>query len=194
MNFSRLAQLKNPLNSLLLAISGGLLFTLLELPIPWLLGPLLLCLVATLLAQPVSEPKPLSFPTYILIGAYIDSRLSPELLASSLQWSSSLLIMLVLILVSLLLLFVFCRRIAEFDPATALFSSIPGGLSAVLLLGSAAGAKLPLVTMNQCLRMTLTVVVVPFLVQGSMAVLPPQFALPASTLSGVSFMASWRLL
>jgi len=177
MNLSRLPLFKNSLYSLLLASSGGILFTLLGLPIPWLLGPLLFCLAATLLAQPVSVPKPLSFPTHILIGAYIGSLLSPELLASSLQWSSSLLVMLLLIVISLLLVYMFYRRIADFDPPTALFSSIPGVFSTVLLLGAAAGAKIPLVTMTQCLRMTLIVVSVPFLVQGlygGPAILPPQ--------------------
>ena len=123
-NLSHLVLFKNPLYSLLQAIPGGVLFTLLGTAHSLVAGP------ATVL-----------FDRNTASAAGIRT------------------------------------QTAEFDPPTALFSSILRGLSAVLLLSATAGAKIPQVTMTQCLRMTLITVTVFFLVQGlygGAAILPPQ--------------------
>lgn len=152
--------------TLILTLTGGLVFTFLSLPIPWLLGPLIFNLSASLLGRRVSVPKFLSQPNAILIGAYIGSRLSPEVLHEGVKWLPTLGLTVLMMAVSIPLITWYYRRMAGFDSSTSFFASIPGVLSSVLLFGTSSGANVPLLTMVQCIRMASIVVVIPFLVQG----------------------------
>jgi membrane AbrB-like protein len=154
------------LRTLMLTLAGGLVFTLFSLPIPWLLGPLVFNLAASLIGRRVSVPKALSQPNSILIGAYIGSRVSPEVLHEGVKWLPTLGLTIVLMAVSIPLITWYYRRMAKFDAATSFFSSIPGVLSSVLLFGTSANANVPMLTTVQCIRMASIVVVIPFLVQG----------------------------
>lgn len=123
------------LATLLIGAVGGFTFILLSLPLPWMLGSLTATLIGSLLGFNPRVPVPLFTAMLTLLGIYAGSALSPDLLASLLQWPLTLLGMLVLVAATIDLNARYYQRFAGFDRITSLFAAMPGAQSLVLIMG-----------------------------------------------------------
>ncbi|WP_080845894.1 AbrB family transcriptional regulator [Cytobacillus gottheilii] len=159
---------KNFILTLCFAVLGALLFSILGIPVPWLLGSL----AATLLFSSFSISAPV-FPSKLrdisimIVGYSMGLSFTRE---SMIQMGSSLPYMLTFTL----LLIVFCALTAKIiskmtgiDYPSILVGSIPGGLSQILVFAEEAkGINLTVVTFLQVTRVIMIVITVPFLLFG----------------------------
>ncbi|NET55024.1 MAG: AbrB family transcriptional regulator [Symploca sp. SIO2E6] len=147
---------------LVLAILAGLLFDWLNIPVGWLLGPMIMGIVyATIQGSP--QPLPPVFMTLgkATIGLATAVRFSPETLSVAITYAIPILVC-VLLTGSLSLFHGYLlSRWAGIDRVTGLLAFIPGVASTIVAIGDEMGADAISVAVLQYLRVLLVVLVIP---------------------------------
>lgn len=119
-------------------VSGGIA-ALAGLPLPWMLGPMIGNTIAALLRAPLYAPTALRPVMIPVIGVMLGAAFSPAILDMAGRWVATLLLLPPFIVIAGGVSYVYYRRVARYDPVTAFFSAMPGGLNEMLILGSEAG-------------------------------------------------------
>ena len=136
------------------------------LPLPFMLGPLL---ASALLATLGTRFAPREFAWLgglrlgfiAVIGLMIGGQVTPALFSQAQGLAYSFAALTVFVLLCLACNYTIFRRIGGYDPATAFYSSTPGGLFESLAFGEEAGADPARLVLQQFLRVILVVTVVP---------------------------------
>ena len=120
------------------AASGALAYWV-GMPLPWMLGPMIGNTAAAVLRLPIRSPtllRPIVIP---VIGVMLGSALKPELVSQAGQWLLTLAIMPLFLFVAGLASILFYRKVAGFDPVTAFYAAMPGGVNEMIIMGGEAG-------------------------------------------------------
>ncbi len=138
----------------------------LGLPLPWLMGPLLVTSTAAIagwkpFGHVLGVPAGARLVAIPVLGVAIGGAFTPEILASAGHWWPSVLAIAVYIPLAQMMGFRLARRIAPIDPATAFYGTMPGGFIESAVLGEAADADLALLMMMQFLRLVICIVLIP---------------------------------
>ena len=144
---------------------GSMMFVYVQFPLPWFLGSLSFCLVASVAALPIERPKPLAIPMRCVLGVAIGSAFTPALMdrAGSMAWSLLALIPFMLFIIWLGM--VFYEKIGRFDRPTAFFSAVPGGLTDMTAMAEDSGANPRTVILVQASRILTIVFALPLWLQ-----------------------------
>lgn len=148
---------------LLLGALGGLMFYMLSLPLPWMLGALFFTMVAAIARAPVAAPVHLRPAIVAIIGVLLGSRFTPEVIGQAGQAAVTLTILLVYLFVVAAVVVPFYRFVGRQDWTTAYFAGMPGGLSEMIEFGEARGANVPIIVLAHSLRIVLTIALMAFL-------------------------------
>jgi membrane AbrB-like protein len=154
--------------TLALGAAGGAVASVLGLPLPWLLGALAATAWASVKGVRLAGGPPL-FPTWPrlvcipVIGVLIGASVTPEALAGAARWWPGLVGVILFVPTALAANYWILRRVGRFDPATAYFASIPGGLIESIEMGGEAGADIRALTSLQFARIAFVVSAVPLL-------------------------------
>ena len=110
------------------------------LPLPWMLGPMIGNTIAALLGAPIQGPDRLRPIVMPVIGVMLGSSVTMALFAQLGDWILTLILLPVFLIIAGGLSYVVYRRVGNYDPVTAFFSAMPGGLNEMLMMGAEAGA------------------------------------------------------
>ena len=159
---------KSFITAFLIALAGGLVFSFLSIPVPWLLGPMSAILIANRFKGiSLYWPRALRDTALILIGYSIGlsfTRSSVENIAENLP---AMLFMTVILVASAALISKVFSLISGVDYPTVLTGSIPGGLSQMIIFAEEMkGINITTVTFLQVSRLLMIVFVVPFIIFG----------------------------
>ncbi|MEQ8294170.1 MAG: AbrB family transcriptional regulator [Roseovarius sp.] len=140
--------------------------SLLGLPLPYLIGPLLICAaIATILPHRLPEGYRFSHRLRTIftgvIGLMIGAQVTPELFAQAPEFVITFTALTLFVGVCLAFNFWVFRRLGGYDRVTAFYSSTPGGLYESLALGEAAGGDVARLTLQQFLRVIVVVTALP---------------------------------
>ncbi len=152
------------------AALGVLVFSLLQLPLPWLLGPIFACLTAALAGVQLKGVKPVNDAMRAILGVAVGATLSMSVVASMASMWPTLLLIPILIALSALIGVPYFQRLWGFDTATSYYSAMPGGLQDMLAFGEEAGGDVRALSLIHATRVMLIVVSLPFLLEGIWAV------------------------
>jgi membrane AbrB-like protein len=144
---------------------GAVVFLALKLPLPWFLGALALCLIASILNAPIERPRMMSIPVRAVLGVAIGAAFTPALLAKLGGMVGSLLLLAPFMLLIMVAGMIFFERYARFDRPTAFFCAVPGGLTDMVSMATDAGANPRTVTLVQATRILIIVFLLPFWLQ-----------------------------
>ncbi|SDL43819.1 hypothetical protein SAMN05192555_104217 [Franzmannia pantelleriensis] len=139
---------------------GGLLFALLGLPLPWMLGPLTANLLASGRGIDVRVPEGLREAFLGVMGLVLGSQVTPQLAERVFDWPLSAALLLVGVAVSTAVASAWYRR-CGFDPVSAWFASAPGAMPTMILLGEKCGGDPQRVAVAQSLRIILVILLLP---------------------------------
>ncbi len=131
-----------PLRALLALLIGavaGVLGFSLGMPLPWMLGPMLGVTIAALMHAPIAGPDRLRPIVIPVIGVMLGSAITADTLRHLGQWSGTMLILPFALAAAATASYLVYRRLGSYDSATAFYSSMPGGLNEMLLMGAAHG-------------------------------------------------------
>jgi len=126
-----------------LAIGGlaGYLANWIGMPLPWMLGPLIATTLASLIGLPVSAPLKLRPVVIPIIGVMLGAAINRNIFAHIGDWGVTLAVMVPFLATAAGVSILIYRKVAGYDPVTAYFSAMPGGLNDMLILGTAAGGN-----------------------------------------------------
>ncbi|WP_026381041.1 AbrB family transcriptional regulator [Afifella pfennigii] len=152
--FARLPRL---VPSLMLGGAGGALLAWLDLPLAWMLGSMFACLIASMAGAKLTNPRPIRPPMAMVLGLAIGASFHPGLLSQLWAWSLSLSLVVPMALLVTVAGALYFRRIAGFDPRTAVFCALPGGLSEVVLISETLEADAKRIALVHSARIAATI-------------------------------------
>ncbi len=146
-----------------IASIGAVLFNLLDLPLPYLLGALTATLIGSLAGFQPRVPMWLFLSMLVILGVYAGSALDTELLEGLKRWPVSLSAMLVLVFATTAINTAYFQRFAGFSRITAMFAAVPGAQTLALLMCARYGADERQVIIPQITRVLAVIYLVPLL-------------------------------
>jgi uncharacterized protein len=187
----------------LVGFAGAWFFILVHLPLPWFLGSLTACIVASVAAAPIERPAQLAVMMRAVLGVAVGASFTPELLTSFGGMATSLALLFPFMIAIITLGMVYFERVAHYDRPTAFFCAVPGGLTDMVTMAADAGANPRTVTLIQATRIVLIVFLLPFWLQWvgglTIAAVPPgavrlhQFLLVDAVVMVALGWAGWRI-
>lgn len=147
-------------------LAGALGARALGLPIPFLLGSL--CATAALAITVHARggarlwfPQPMRRIAVGVIGTMIGTTFSPALVTMAGSLVLTLSAMIPFILIAQMLGYAVFRGLGRYDPVTATYAAMPGGLIEAVAIGEAAGGKPEVLGLQHFVRIVLVVLAVP---------------------------------
>ena len=152
--------------SFFVAYLGALLFSLLHLPIPWLLGSMTAILVSSRFTQFTFRwPNVIRDIGLMIVGYSIGITLNKDTLLGMLEKLPSMLFMTLCVILFCSLMAYVISKVTNIEYPTALTATIPGGLSQILILSQELkGIDITIVAFFQVTRMLMIVFTVPFII------------------------------
>ena len=189
------------LHTYAIAAVGVGVFHLLMLPLPWLLGPIIACLVAALCGVPMKGVAFINNTMRSILGVAVGATFTTALVATMAgMWTTLILVPIMILLISLVGVPYF-QRIWGFDFATSYYGAMPGGLQDMLLFGEEAGGDVRALSLIHSTRVLVIVVALPFILKGYWGVDltnppgAPAASLPLSQLliMVIAGLAGWQI-
>lgn len=143
--------------ALVLGASGGGVFHLIGLPLPWMLGALMTVSVAALGGLRPAVPQPLRMGMLAVLGVMLGSAFTPGLIDRIGPWLPSMAVLLVVSVVTPFLAGAVFQRLGGWDRVTAYFSGTPGGLNEMVAIGTARGGDERTIVLVHTLRIMIVV-------------------------------------
>jgi len=158
-----IVSMKSVICTFAIALAGCAVFHVLNLSLPWLLGPIAACLAAALVGVPMKGIKPLNDSMRTVLGVAVGATLTPAVIATfPAMWPTLALIPVMVAAIGACGIPYF-RCIWGYDFATAYYSAMPGGLQDMLVFGEEAGGDARTLSLIHATRVLVIVVAVPFL-------------------------------
>ncbi|MEM7745776.1 MAG: AbrB family transcriptional regulator [Pseudomonadota bacterium] len=158
---------------LVIGAVGGFVAEYFHVPLAWMLGPLFFCLAAVLLRLPAEVPLWMRANFMLLIGLFLGESFEGLAVEQILRWPISMAGAVLYMPVATALTYLYYRHAVREEQMTALCSSIPGGLTAVVLVSESLGADERNVALAQSLRIAFVVCMAPFVAFGLMGFAAP---------------------
>lgn len=152
--------------SFMAAFAGGWIFTLIHAPIPWLLGPMTaMLLVSRTKRLPFVWPKVLRDIGLIIVGYSIGLSFTYKAFGDIARHLPSMVLLTCFIILMCAWIAFLVSKISGIDYPTALTSSIPGGLSQIVVFAEEVkGINITIVTFFHVIRVIMVVFLFPFLI------------------------------
>jgi hypothetical protein len=152
------------LQGLAIGTVGGSLFWLAGIPAPWLAGSMIAAVAAVFAGANIGMPGWLRAAAFIFLGIQTGTSVTWETVERAAQWPLSIGLLGLTVIAVTWAGMQFYMRVRKRDAATALFASLPGALSLVLLLADEANADMRRVAIAQCIRLFFLVSALPALI------------------------------
>ncbi|MEO1317777.1 MAG: AbrB family transcriptional regulator [Pseudomonadota bacterium] len=149
--------------TLAIAATGAGVFQILGLPLPLLLGPMFFCLLAALAKAPLKGIPRISEAMRTVLGVAVGSSITPELMGRLDTMAASVAFVPIFVIVIGLIGYPYFRRLCRFDPPTAYYAAMPGGLQDMLVFGEEAGGNPRILSLVHATRVLAIVAILPFL-------------------------------
>lgn len=157
------------LAALVLGAVGGGLFWAIGAPLPWVLGSMTACAAGGIAGMPVQASAATRRPMAAVLGVVLGSTFHPGLAAQVAQWIVPIALLPIFLATAAFACILYFRRVANFDPPTAYFAGMPGGIAEMVLLGSERGADERAIALIHAARIFLVVFTLPFLIRAFQA-------------------------
>ena len=118
---------------------GALIAVQIGFPLPWMLGPMIFVTISAVAGAPVKAPLQFRKIIMPILGVMLGSGFHPEIFAQISEWAVTISVIPAFVILAFASAFTVYRTIGRFDPVTAYFSSAPGGLNDMMLIGAEAG-------------------------------------------------------
>lgn len=147
--------------TLALSGAGAALFALIGLPLPFLFGPMAVCIAAALLHVPIVGTKLTSNLSRTVLGVAVGASLTPEVVSRLPQMAASVAFVPIYIALIAAVGIPFFYKVLKFDLATSYFSAMPGGLQDMITFGEEAGADIRALSLIHATRVLMIVTLAP---------------------------------
>jgi len=147
--------------ALVIGLAGALIANWLTLPLPWMIGSMLTCTIASIAKVQIGMPMKIRNPMVIVLGVLLGSGFSPGMVSHISEWAISLVLIIGYLVAVGMVVYPFFRRFAGYDPVTAYFCSMPGGLNEMVILGKEMGGDDRRIVLTHASRIMIAVLIIP---------------------------------
>ncbi|HCI99646.1 MAG TPA: aminopeptidase [Sulfitobacter sp.] len=147
--------------TLILAGAGTLAFWALDLPLPFLFGPMAACLIAALSNVPIKGFGQVSVAARTILGVAVGASITPDLFHQLPQMAMSVALVPVFIALIGIIGVPFFRHVWGFDGPTAYYAAMPGGLQDMVIFGTDAGGDPRALSLIHATRVLIIVTLAP---------------------------------
>ena len=147
---------------LIIGAIGGFVAQYFHVPLAWMLGPLFFCMAASIARLPAEVPIWMRSNFMLLIGLFLGESFDGLTMEAVMRWPVSMAGAVLYLPLATGAAYVYYRHVVRDTPITALCSSIPGGLNAIVAIAGSLGADERNVALAQSLRIAIVVCMAPF--------------------------------
>lgn len=133
--------IKGQMLALIIGVASGFFCYSIGMPLPWMLGPMFGNTLAALIKWPISAPEKLRPIVIPILGVMLGSAITYELFGQLGGWVVTFVLLPVFLIAASGVSYLTYRKLGRYDPVTAFYSSMPGGLNEMLIMGEAAGGN-----------------------------------------------------
>lgn len=172
--------------------AGGALFYYLNIPLPLLLGPLAVCLVASLAGLRPTDMGAFSHYMRTFLGVAVGASITPDVVAKLPAMAASLAFIPLFIIVIGVVGYPLFRFGFRMNHPTAYYAAMPGGLQDMLVFGQEAGGDVRALSLIHATRVLVIVVFAPVIISwywSADLTLPPGQPVWSIPLSEILIMA-----
>ncbi len=152
------------LNVIIISIPSALVSDFFNLPLAWMLGPMLATSVAALFGIKILMPRLALSSILIILGLHIGNYIDQFLLNQIVNWVWTTVIMFFYILISILIVSKYLEKFAKYKGKTSIFSAAPGALGPLLILAEYEKSDLSKVATSHLIRLIIIITLFPFLI------------------------------
>ena len=155
---------KNFLLVIFISIPSAIVADNFNIPLAWMLGPMLAVSIAALRGVKVKMPKLALSSILIFLGLHIGNYIDQNLINQMKDWIWTSAIMFIYILLSIFIVSKYLQKYSGYKDKTSIFSAAPGALGPLLILAEYEKSDLSQVATSHLIRLIIIITVFPFFV------------------------------
>ena len=169
---------KKFISVILISIPSAIVADYFNIPLAWMLGPMIVTSIAALAGLKVIMPKIALSSILIILGLHIGNYIDQNLFNQMINWIWTSVIMLIYIIVCILIVSKYLQKFSGYGEKASIFSAAPGALGPLMILAENEKTDLSQVATSHLIRLIIIITVIPFIIvnnTGSEALLLDNF-------------------
>ncbi len=149
---------------IIISIPSALLADLFNIPLAWMIGPMIVVSIAALNGFKIFMPKLALSSILIILGLHIGNYIDQNLLNQMVNWIWTTIIMLGYIIVSIVIVSKYLQKFSGYKEKTSIFSAAPGALGPLMILAEYEKSDLSQVATAHLIRLIIIITIFPFII------------------------------
>ena len=149
---------------ILISIPSAIVADYFNIPLAWMLGPMIITSMAALYGLKVKMPKLALSLILIILGLHIGNYIDQNLFNQMVNWIWTSVIMLIYIIVCILIVSKYLQKYAGYGEKASIFSAAPGALGPLMILAENEKTDLSQVATSHLIRLIIIITVIPFII------------------------------
>ena len=149
---------------ILISIPSAIVADYLNIPLAWMLGPMIVTSIAALSGLKVKMPKLALSSILIILGLHIGNYIDQNLFNQMINWIWTSVIMLIYIVVCILIVAKYLQKFSGYSKKASIFSAAPGALGPLMILAEHEKTDLSQVATSHLIRLIIIITVIPFII------------------------------
>ena len=149
---------------IIISIPSALLADFFNIPLAWMIGPMIAVSIAALNGFKIFMPKLALSSILIILGLHIGNYIDQNLLNQMVSWIWTTIIMLGYIIVSILIVSKYLQKFSGYKEKTSIFSAAPGALGPLMILAEYEKSDLSQVATAHLIRLIIIITIFPFII------------------------------
>jgi len=149
---------------ILISIPSAIIADYFNIPLAWMLGPMIITSIGALAGLKVKMPKLALSSILIILGLHIGNYIDQNLFNQMINWIWTSVIMLIYIIVCILIVSKYLQKYASYGEKASIFSAAPGALGPLMILAENEKTDLSQVATSHLIRLIIIITVIPFII------------------------------
>ena len=149
---------------ILISIPSAIIADFFNIPLAWMLGPMIVTSIAALAGSKVVMPKIALSSILIILGLHIGNYIDQNLFNQMINWIWTSVIMLIYIIVCILIVSKYLQKFSGYSEKASIFSAAPGALGPLMILAEYEKSDLSQVATAHLIRLIIIITLFPFII------------------------------
>ena len=149
---------------ILISIPSAIMADYFNIPLAWMLGPMIVTSIAALVGLKVQMPKLALNSILIILGLHIGNYIDQNLFDQMINWIWTSVIMLMYIIICIIIVAKYLQKFSGYSEKASIFSAAPGALGPLLILAEHEKTDLSQVATSHLIRLIIIITVIPFII------------------------------
>ena len=149
---------------ILISIPSAIVADFLNIPLAWMIGPMIATSLIALKGVQVMMPKLALSSILIILGLHIGNYIDQNLINQMINWIWTTIIMFFYIIVSILIVSKYLQKFSDYKEKTSIFSAAPGALGPLMILAEYEKSDLSQVATAHLIRLIIIITLFPFII------------------------------